>query len=184
MEILLLLAALAVAYYFFKHKSSKLENHHEDLASRGVPLVKRVQITPVAEDQSVTVVDTSLTDSKSAVEPATDQNQPILLSESEPVRQTRNQIPEDSVLRRHYSQQQLASKSVSVKVPQDKLIALTCAPMSKIPQDSVLHRHFVKQLQTSIEVDWHPRPCDSILKRHYDHFIQAQIAERLLEMAS
>lgn len=97
-----------------------------------------------------------------------------------------NPYPTDSVLRRHY-ESMLATLAVQ---PTDsaeagtETISITKLPTEKqqIPEESTLRRHFMTQLLAEIESEMYPRPTDSILKRHYDNFILAKIADRLAEM--
>jgi hypothetical protein len=54
---------------------------------------------------------------------------------------------------------------------------------ARIPEDSVLRRHFLAHVQTLLESDGPPRPTDSILNRHYEHWLCTQLAECLQDEA-
>ncbi|QPK63383.1 hypothetical protein IVG45_21710 [Methylomonas sp. LL1] len=95
--------------------------------------------------------------------------------------------PTDSVLRRHL-QTMLAAPLDSV--PNSAVaVAENAAPgapdslaaKQTVPEESVLKRHFIAQLMADIENDSYPRPTDSVLKRHYEHLIQTQLSDRLVE---
>ncbi|MDQ7091801.1 MAG: hypothetical protein Q9M50_14390 [Methylococcales bacterium] len=45
----------------------------------------------------------------------------------------------------------------------------------KIPEDSMLKRHFLANLQAEIESNFHSRPTDASLKRHYDSLIISEM---------
>ncbi|MFA6163642.1 MAG: hypothetical protein WC685_09460 [Methylobacter sp.] len=125
---------------------------------------------------------------------------------------TNDQIPEDSVLRRHYLAQLAAEReSITNPYPTDSVlrrhyesmlatslvqpidsaetgteaVGITELPTERqqIPEESTLRRHFLTRLQAEIEFEVFPRPTDSILKRHYDSLIVAKIADRLAEMS-
>lgn len=49
----------------------------------------------------------------------------------------------------------------------------------KVPEDSTLRRHFLNQLQSEVEAALSPRPTDSILQRHYDALVAAELENRL-----
>jgi hypothetical protein len=51
----------------------------------------------------------------------------------------------------------------------------------KTPEDSVISQHFLTNLQAGIEAAFAPRPTDSILKRHYDALLAAEMEKRLAE---
>jgi hypothetical protein len=55
---------------------------------------------------------------------------------------------------------------------------------SKIPEDSVLRRHFLTNLQAGIEATFAPRPTDSVLKRHHDALVAAEMENRLAELTA
>ncbi|MGZ5028150.1 MAG: hypothetical protein ACXV9T_13295 [Methylobacter sp.] len=94
--------------------------------------------------------------------------------------------PTDSVLRRHYeSMFVLANQPIQITEPEIDTALVIDAPSIKqqIPEDAVLRRHFLAQLQAEVESTFCPPPTDSILKRHYNHFVRESVAERLAEMA-
>lgn len=51
--------------------------------------------------------------------------------------------------------------------------------ISLLPQDSILKRHYLTHLSTMIEAIAPPRPTDSVLCRHYDAMIVAEIDQCL-----
>lgn len=88
--------------------------------------------------------------------------------------------PSDSVLRRHYD---VAHKIVVDASPTPTTLETisAAAPSSKvgIPEDSVLKRHFIAQLTAEVEAGLPPRPADSVLQRHYDSLLSFELEKRL-----
>lgn len=52
----------------------------------------------------------------------------------------------------------------------------------RIPEESTLRRHFLTHLQSEIESALFPRPADSVLQRHYDALVAAELENRLAAM--
>jgi hypothetical protein len=50
------------------------------------------------------------------------------------------------------------------------------------PEDSTPKPHFLTYLQSEIESALWPRPTDSILQRHYDALVSAELENRLAAM--
>ena len=50
------------------------------------------------------------------------------------------------------------------------------------PEDSTPTQHFLTYLQSEIESALWPRPTDSILQRHYDALVNAELENRLAAM--
>lgn len=50
------------------------------------------------------------------------------------------------------------------------------------PEDSTPTQHFLTYLQSEIESALWPRPTDSILQRHYDALVSAELENRLAAM--
>jgi FtsZ-interacting cell division protein ZipA len=98
-----------------------------------------------------------------------------------------NPYPTDSVLRRHYESMlaTLAVQPTDSAEVSTEIVNITELPSEKqqLPEESTLRRHFLTQLMTEIESEVFPRPTDSILKRHYDSLILAKFADRLSEMS-
>ncbi len=51
-----------------------------------------------------------------------------------------------------------------------------------VPEDSTPKPHFLTHLQSEIESALFPRPTDSILQRHYDALVSAELENRLAAM--
>lgn len=51
-----------------------------------------------------------------------------------------------------------------------------------VPEDSTPKQHFLTHLQSEIESALWPRPTDSILQRHYDALVSAELENRLAAM--
>lgn len=84
--------------------------------------------------------------------------------------------PSDSVLHRHYD----AAHCLHLEEPaacQSKPACLAVKPV--IPQDSVLRRHFLAQLQAEIESGLPAVPSDSVLRRHYQAMVASELSARL-----
>lgn len=61
------------------------------------------------------------------------------------------------------------------------------APVAKageIPEDEELKRHCLTNFRAEIETSFGPRPTDSILKRHHDALIVAELEKRLSELTT
>ncbi|MGZ8221491.1 MAG: hypothetical protein ACXW1Z_14200 [Methylobacter sp.] len=52
----------------------------------------------------------------------------------------------------------------------------------EIAEDSTIKQSFLSHLQTEIESALFPRPTDSILQRHYDTLVNAELENRLAAM--
>jgi len=52
----------------------------------------------------------------------------------------------------------------------------------RVPEDSTLKQNFLTHLQSEIESALFPRPTDSILQRHYDALVNAELENRLAAM--
>ncbi|TAK61860.1 hypothetical protein [Methylobacter sp.] len=52
----------------------------------------------------------------------------------------------------------------------------------RIPQDSAPKQSFLTHLQNEIESALFPRPTDSVLQRHYDSLVSAELETRLAAM--
>jgi hypothetical protein len=50
------------------------------------------------------------------------------------------------------------------------------------PEDSKINQNFLSHLQSEIESALFPRPTDSILQRHYDSLVSAELENRLAAM--
>ncbi|WP_340122011.1 hypothetical protein [Methylobacter svalbardensis] len=51
-----------------------------------------------------------------------------------------------------------------------------------VPEDSTFKQNFLTHLQSEIESALWPRPTDSILQRHYDALVSAELENRLAAM--
>ncbi|MCF7965643.1 MAG: hypothetical protein K9L79_08915 [Methylobacter tundripaludum] len=51
-----------------------------------------------------------------------------------------------------------------------------------VSEDSTLQQNFLMHLQNEIESALFPRPTDSILQRHYDALVNAELENRLAAM--
>lgn len=54
--------------------------------------------------------------------------------------------------------------------------------LSVVPEDATLKQNFLMHLQSEIESALFPRPTDSILQRHYDTLVSAELENRLAAM--
>lgn len=52
----------------------------------------------------------------------------------------------------------------------------------RIPEDSAPKQSFLTHLQNEIESALFPRPTDSVLQRHYDSLVNAELETRLAAM--
>ncbi|MFI3157580.1 MAG: hypothetical protein QX199_15640 [Methylococcaceae bacterium] len=52
----------------------------------------------------------------------------------------------------------------------------------RVPEDSTVKQNFLTHLQSEIESALFPRPTDSILQRHYDALVNAELENRLAAM--
>ena len=73
----------------------------------------------------------------------------------------------------------MASSSVSAKFFSESKTNETTNVKIKIPEDSTLKRHFLANLRAQIESEFHSRPTDAVLKRHYDNLIASKIENYL-----
>lgn len=55
-------------------------------------------------------------------------------------------------------------------------------PELSVPEDAALKQNFLMHLQSEIESALFPRPTDSILQRHYDALVSAELENRLAAM--
>jgi len=55
-------------------------------------------------------------------------------------------------------------------------------PELEITEDSTIKQSFLSHLQSEIESALFPRPTDSILQRHYDTLVNAELENRLAAM--
>ena len=90
--------------------------------------------------------------------------------------------PTDSVLRRHYESALGVLSTPSVAKAEPEILSIVepvVATKIAAPEDHVLKRHFLTQLRAEVEAKFLPRPTDSTLLRHYESLIQAEVAARL-----
>jgi hypothetical protein len=66
------------------------------------------------------------------------------------------------------------------KSPQQSCCA--CDSPSNVELDSTINQSFLSHLQNEIESALFPRPTDSILQRHYDSLVSAELENRLAAM--
>lgn len=68
--------------------------------------------------------------------------------------------------------------------PQQSDAASDCCSNSEliVPEDSTRKPHFLSYLQSEIESALFPRPTDSVLQRHYDALVSAELENRLAAM--
>lgn len=153
-------------------------------------------VTPAPPEQSAVEIKASNTDAPKTIEQQGD-------SAPSP-----SDMPEDSILRRHYEtlhkvadisdERPSIAKSLSdesnstieqVVSKQTQLPIKTVAAQvhaidstaKYLPEDSILKRHFIHQLKTEIQAGMSARPSDSVLKRHYDTHICHELARRLAD---
>jgi len=69
------------------------------------------------------------------------------------------------------------------KLSKQQRVVSKPSPALKVPEDATLRRHFLTHLQSEIEAALSPRPTDSILQRHYDALVAAELENRLLAIA-
>jgi len=230
MKILLILIISITVCFWIRNKYFKpnLPKDLELFPCRGVPLVKRPW--PVVSEKNPAIGNS--VDKDSAGD--NDTVHPSLNARHEPVEppqnveaiaavvtseccsalavKTNGQIPEDSVLKRHFLAH-LASERKSITHPyptdsnlrrhhENMLAALAArtidsyppsietanvmsvpAEKPKFPEEAALKADFSARLRAEIESRMGPQPADSILRRHYESIVQAEIAERLTEDA-
>lgn len=72
----------------------------------------------------------------------------------------------------------------STKSPQQSDAAGDCGSNSElgVSDDSTPKQNFLTHLQSEIESALFPRPTDSILQRHYDALVNAELENRLAAM--
>lgn len=98
--------------------------------------------------------------------------------------------PTDSVLLRHYRQMQATglqfaaqdTGAAAVPVSVEQSAAVAGA-VAAIPEDSVLKRHFLANALSLAEQNCGPRPSDSVLRRHHRQLVEAALADYLAELA-
>ncbi|MGR8934569.1 MAG: hypothetical protein ACU837_09310 [Gammaproteobacteria bacterium] len=71
-----------------------------------------------------------------------------------------------------------APQKISVKEPKN------IAAAGGIPEDAALQRHCLTHFRAEIEAAFAPRPTDSILQRHHDALIAAELEKRLSELTT
>jgi hypothetical protein len=88
----------------------------------------------------------------------------------------------------------LVATCAFLPLDRDTLISPTLSPQSGtssdsisssergVHEDSVLKPHFLTHLRDEIESALWPRPTDSILQRHYDALVSAELENRLAAM--
>jgi len=59
---------------------------------------------------------------------------------------------------------------------------VACNPELEVQADSTPKQTFLEHLQSEIEAALFPRPTDSILQRHYDALVNAELENRLSAM--
>jgi len=57
-----------------------------------------------------------------------------------------------------------------------------CVPELEVQEDAAASQTFLAHLQSEIEAALFPRPTDSILQRHYDALVNAELENRLAAM--
>lgn len=72
----------------------------------------------------------------------------------------------------------------SSKSSQQSVTAIDSGANSELiaPEDSMPKQTFLTHLQNEIEAALFPRPTDSILQRHYDALVNAELENRLATM--
>lgn len=194
------LGVIGGGYFWVKTKLLKPEvpQNIEIFPSRGVPLVKRSheqQANVETGSAKIAVVEQveQVYSAPQASEPVLELSEPAVASfgvESvSSLQASVGQVPEDSVLKRHYLAQRAAERQ-----------AIT----HPYPTDSVLRRHFesalvatfapTKRVKKTTEVEpveaaasdaailAPPQieiPQDSVLKRHYQQLLESKLAENL-----
>jgi hypothetical protein len=88
----------------------------------------------------------------------------------------------------------LVATCAFLPLDRDTLISPTLSPQSdatsgsgsdselRVPEDSTHKPHFLTHLRDEIESALWPRPTDSILQRHYDALVSAELENRLAAM--
>lgn len=89
--------------------------------------------------------------------------------------------PTDSILRRHYDAAHKLSVNVSTGAISVGVASAAASGRVSVPEDSVLKRHFINQLRTEIERGLSPTPSDSVLRRHHDSLVSFELERRLAE---
>ncbi len=74
------------------------------------------------------------------------------------------------------------SRLFSGKSSQQFDVACDSGLSSEVQQDSTPKQTFLTHLQSEIEAALFPRPTDSILQRHYDALVNAELENRLAAM--
>lgn len=68
--------------------------------------------------------------------------------------------------------------------PQQSDTACDCSPNRELQahEESPIKQNFLNYLQSEIESALFPRPTDSVLQRHYDTLVNAELENRLAAM--
>jgi hypothetical protein len=64
-------------------------------------------------------------------------------------------------------------------LPKQNIMVLINKQLINLPENSFIRQHFLTQLKNEIEVSLFPRPTDSVLRRHYDALVAAELESRL-----
>lgn len=197
-ELVVGFGVVGAVYYWVKTKylNPEAPRDIEIFPSRGVPLVKRVHEHAAETETEAAKVAASVTEQVEQVQAVVDSSELVAEQAIETVvaeavvdaSVVSTQIPEDSVLKRHYMAQ-LAAERHAITNP--------------YPSDSVLRRHFesmqaAKRAPIQQRIGDTPQqpesfafdavslaaptvemPQDSILKRHYQQLLDSQLAENL-----
>jgi hypothetical protein len=197
-ELVVGFGVVGAVYYWVKTKylNPEAPRDIEIFPSRGVPLVKRVHEQVAEIETEAAKVAESVIEKVEQVQAVADSRELVAEQAIETVEAeavvgasvVSTQIPEDSVLKRHYLTQ-LAAERHAITNP--------------YPSDSVLRRHFEsmpaakhapiqqgigdapKQPESfavdalSLAAPTAEMPQDSILKRHYQQLLDSQLAESL-----
>lgn len=195
-ELVIGIGVVGAAYYWVKTKYLKPEipQDIDIFPSRGVPLVKRAHeqhakeetespktAEPMVEELEV-VADTHESIPEQAIE--TVMAQPFA---GEPVGVT--QVPEDSVLNRHYWAHLAAERqAITNPYPSDSvlrrhlesMLAATLAPIKQIKADREVELSEACNEDTvSVSCAEVEMPQDSVLRRHYQQLLESQLAGNL-----
>lgn len=186
MEIVLLFAAAAVAYYFLKYRPQNPPTKTENAITTGGNQVVAAQ--PVVASKPQNTSTTSHQAIRSTPEDSTLSRHYAAQQHAERQAIT-HPYPTDSIQRRHYENRfNFSVKSQPEPIIDQQIVAepavSSCTARPVLPQDSVLQRHFIAQLVTKIESDSCSKPSDSTLKRHFEQLVQAQLNEQLLALES
>lgn len=190
MEFIVGLMLLAGVYFWVKKNYLQPEIPQAIDASpvRGVPLVKKSQNVP----QDTDVADLQVEEKVAVVEPVqisevSIEAEAVVEAVAESVASDAViclQIPEDSVLKRHYfAQLEAERQNVSNPYPTDSVLrrhhesaVLASLNESRNFESSVVIEQSIKEPAQSSDVSLSTQsiPEDSVLKRHYHQLIQSQ----------